>query len=209
MLKHFFLKLEKNETIRLNQFIASCGICSRRKADELIVNGKIRVNEIIINKVGTKILQSDKVFFNGKEIRPQNYIYILMNKPKGFITTSSDEKNRKTVFDIIKNRISDRVFSVGRLDKNTTGLLILTNDGYLAKKLSHPSYDISKVYQVHLKHPISKKNLLKIKNGISLEDGNIKVDSINFLDNSLQKIGLELHSGKNRIIRRIFEYFKK
>ena len=198
-----------NQTLyRLNQFISRSGLTSRRKADILIESGKIKVNGKIVKKLGTKVSVEDKIEYNRKQITIQRYKYLVLNKPKNFITTLSDEKKRKTVLDLINNACAERLFPVGRLDKNTTGVLLFTNDGDLSQKLIHPKHKIKKEYHVSLNKKISMLDFEKIKKGIDLEDGKIKVDEIRIINNTYNKeLLLTLHSGRNRIVRRIFEFF--
>ena len=193
-------------SIRLNRFIAMCGICSRRKADLLIESGQISINKKIITSLGEKVNSTDNVFLNGKKIDMEHRQYVLLNKPKDYITTVKDNKGRKTVMLLIENACDERLFPVGRLDKNTTGLLLFTNDGELAKKLSHPSHEIKKTYHVTLNKNMPENILIKIQKGLNLDDGFVKVDSISYIENNHKKIKLAIHSGKNRIIRRIFEF---
>ena len=193
------------EQMPLNKFIAHCGICSRRDAVALIKDGKVRVNGEVQQEPGFKISDQDQVSLNGKRIDIQkNLVYILLNKPKGYITTTDDPKGRRTVMDILSGYIDERVFPVGRLDRNTTGLLLLTNDGALAQKLSHPKYHMRKVYQVTLDRALEAGDYALIKQGVVLEDGKADVDALEYLGEA-HKLGLEIHSGKNRIVRRIFE----
>lgn len=198
-----------NQTLyRLNQFISRSGVTSRRKADILIESGKIKVNGKIVKKLGTKVSVEDKIEYNRRQITIQRYKYLVLNKPKNFITTLSDEKKRKTVLDLINNACAERLFPVGRLDKNTTGVLLFTNDGDLSQKLIHPKHKIKKEYHVSLNKKISMLDFEKIKKGIDLEDGKIKVDEIRIINNTYNKeLLLTLHSGRNRIVRRIFEFF--
>ncbi len=189
----------------LNKYIAHCDICSRRDAVVLIKDGKVTVNGELVTEPGHKVTLEDIVTLNGKELIVQkNLVYILMNKPKGFITTTDDPKGRRTVMEMLENHIEERVFPVGRLDRNTTGLLLLTNDGELAQKLAHPKYDIRKVYKATLDKNLSKADFDKIMEGVVLEDGQAKVDELEYLEEK-NEIGMEIHSGKNRIVRRIFE----
>jgi 23S rRNA pseudouridine2605 synthase len=192
----------------LNKFIAHAGICSRREAAELVKEGKIKVNGDFIYEPGYKVSSTDKVTFNNKQLHLQkNLVYILLNKPKDYITTAKDEQGRKTVFDLIAHATDERVFPVGRLDRNTTGVLLLTNDGELTQKLTHPSYQVKKIYEVKLDKPLQKKDMDKIAGGIKLEDGFIAADSIGFANmKDKSVIGIEIHSGRNRIVRRIFEH---
>ena len=194
------------ETIRLNKFIANSGICSRREADQYIQAGVVTVNGEVITELGSKVnVLNDDIRFNGERIRGEEKVYIVMNKPKGFVTTASDPHAEKTVMDLLKN-CSARVFPVGRLDKNTTGVLMFTNDGEIAERLTHPSYDNKNIYQVILDKPLAQEDYDKILEGISLSDGDIKADELEYIDaEDHRKLGIEIHSGKNRIVRRIFE----
>jgi len=191
--------------IRLNKYIANSGICSRREADSLIQNGDIKVNGKVVTELGTKINPSDKVHYKGKILKREKFIYILLNKPKDFITTTDDPQNRKTVVDLVKNHIPERVFPVGRLDRNTTGLLVLTNDGELSEILAHPSYNIKKVYEAQLDKPIHQDHINALDQGLELDDGPVKIDALEVISPDATTIGLEIHSGRNRIVRRIFE----
>ena len=199
-------KKEQEEPVRLNKFIALSGICARREADELIKAGKVSVNGKIVTEMGTKVQLSDKIEVNGKPVFPEKKVYILINKPKDYVTTVDDPHAKKTVMDIIKNATKERVYPVGRLDRNTTGVLLLTNDGDLTKKLTHPSFNKKKVYHVTLDKPLTKTDMEKIAEGFELEDGFIKADAISYVEGNKKEIGIELHSGKNRIVRRIFEH---
>lgn len=194
------------EVIRLNKFIANSGICSRREADQYIQAGVVTVNGEVISELGTKVnVLTDDIRFNGERIRGEEKVYIVMNKPKGYVTTASDPHADKTVMDLLKN-CSARVFPVGRLDKSTTGVLMFTNDGEIAERLTHPSYDKKKIYQVILDKPLEQEDFDKIVNGITLSDGDIKADELEYIDaEDHRKLGIEIHSGKNRIVRRIFE----
>lgn len=195
--------------MRLNKYIAHSGVCSRRKAVDLIKGGKIKVNgEVEINPA-VEISDKDKVEYLGKVLKLEtNKVYLLMNKPKNFVTTLSDEMGRKTVMDLIKGKVSERIYPVGRLDRMTTGLLMLTNDGDIAKKLTHPSHGVKKIYQVVLNREVSEADLETIRNGFDLEDGKVIVDAVQYVKNeSKNTIGIEIHMGKNRIVRRIFEHF--
>ena len=196
-------KKSNPELIRLNKYISQSGLCSRRAADELIKKGKVQVNNKLCDQVGTKINKNDKVIVNKKLIKPEKNIYVLLNKPKDYISTNKDTHNRRVVFDLIKG-INERLFSVGRLDRKTTGLLLLTNDGDIAKKLTHPSYKIKKIYSVTLEKKISNDEISQIKNGLFIEDEYIKVDNIERLEKDYE-VGIEIHMGKNRIVRKIFE----
>jgi 23S rRNA pseudouridine2605 synthase len=194
------------EKMPLNKYIAHCGMCSRRDAVELIKQGKVKVNGELAMEPGLKISDGDAVSVSGKKIVPQrNLVYILLNKPKGFITTTEDDKGRRTIMDLVAGSQEQRLYPIGRLDRNTTGLIILTNDGELSQKLSHPKYNIKKVYQVTLDKPITKIDFEKILAGVELEDGVAPVDSLAMLDEK-NELGIEIHSGRNRIVRRIFEH---
>lgn len=194
--------------IPLNKFIAHAGVCGRREAAELVKAGKITVNGDKIFEPGYKVSQADKVVVKGKEVFLQkNAVYILLNKPKDFITTANDPQGRKTVLDLIKGATPERVYPVGRLDRNTTGVLLLTNDGELAQKLTHPSFEVKKIYEVTLNKPVTKKDLDQIVSGVTLEDGFVAADSVGYADaNDKHVVGIEIHSGRNRIVRRIFEH---
>jgi len=200
-------QVKDNKIIRLNKFIAHAGICSRREADNIIMNGDITVNGKIITEMGTKILKTDIVKYKGKILEKERLVYVLLNKPKNFISTVSDPHERKTVMNLVKNACEERIFPVGRLDRNTTGVLLFTNDGDLAKKLTHPKYKVEKIYYVELNKTLINEDMLKIVEGLELEDGFIKIDEINYIngDDEKNKIGIKIHSGKNHIVRRIFE----
>jgi len=200
-------KLPPSGPIRLNKYISNAGICSRREADKLIEAGAIRVNGKVVTELGTKISPQDKVQYGDQSLSREKHRYVLLNKPKGFITTTDDPEDRKTVMSLVANACRERIYPVGRLDRNTTGLLLLTNDGEMAKKLSHPRYGIKKIYHVVLDKNLNKADFVKIQDGIELEDGIIKVDAIEYVGDGKDKkeLGIELHSGKNRIVRRIFE----
>ena len=192
----------------LNKFIAHAGVCGRREAADLVKAGKIKVNNNIVCEPGFKVTETDKVVYNGKLLHLQkNLVYILLNKPKDYITTAKDTHGRKTVFELIKQATDERVYSVGRLDRNTTGVLLLTNDGELTQKLTHPSFEVKKVYEVKLDKPLYKKDMETILSGIELEDGFIAADAVGYTDSKDKTlIGIEIHSGRNRIVRRIFEH---
>lgn len=194
------------ETIRLNRYISNSGICSRRDADEFIKQGHVSVNGTVVTDMGIKVAKADVVCFKGKEIMPEKKVYVLLNKPKNFVTTLDDPQGRDIVTDLIKDACSERVYPVGRLDRDTSGLLLLTNDGDLAKKLMHPSYNKKKIYQVSLDKVLHANDLDIIRLGMELEDGFIKVDKIEFVSDDKRELGVELHSGRNRIVRRIFEH---
>jgi 23S rRNA pseudouridine2605 synthase len=193
--------------MRLNKYIAHCGICARRQAAEYVKEGLVAVNGQVETNPGYEVQARDKVTFRGKPVRiEEKKVYILMNKPKDIITTASDEKGRKTVLDIIGGKVKERIFPVGRLDRMTTGLLLLTNDGDLAKKLSHPSHKVQKVYHVTLNKPLQLEDLERIRSGIQLDDGLALVDSAHYRGEEGDEIEIGLHIGKNRIVRRIFEF---
>lgn len=199
-------KPQQSTETRLNKYIANSGVCSRREADKLIADGKIKVNKEIVTELGFKVQPKDKVYYNGKLLKPEKLVYLLLNKPKDYITTTDDPDGRKTVMDLVGNAVQERIYPVGRLDRNTTGLLLFTNDGETAKKLSHPSYEIKKIYQVDLDKPISQQDFEKIQNGLMLEDGEAIVDDIAILSKDKSILGIEIHIGRNRIVRRIFEH---
>ena len=192
--------------IRLNRYIAQAGICSRRQADDLIAQGKIRVNDQVVSEMGFQVKAGDKVSYGGKVISPERPVYVLLNKPKDFITTTKDPQGRRTVMDLVRKASDSRLYPVGRLDRNTLGLLLLTNDGDLAKKLTHPSHQIAKVYHVLLDAPLTEKAEEELVSGLPLEDGKANVDVLEVLDRDRKELGLEIHSGKNRIVRRMFEH---
>lgn len=197
---------EIKDVVRLNRFIANSGVCSRREADTLIQAGVVTVNGEVVTELGTKVnIHDDDIRFNGERLKGEEKVYLIMNKPKGYVTTASDPHAEKTVIDLLKG-CSYRVYPVGRLDKNTTGVLLLTNDGEIAERLTHPSYDKKKIYQVSLDRELSEEDYHKILEGVSLTDGDVKADELEFIDaNDKRKIGIEIHSGKNRIVRRIFD----
>lgn len=196
-----------NDTIRLNRYIANSGICSRRKADELIAAGVVTVNGEVVSELGAKVNPSaDQIRYNGELLKREKMVYVLLNKPKDFITTTDDPQERKTVMELVDKASKERIYPVGRLDRNTTGLLLMTNDGDLAEKLSHPRNNISKIYNVELNRNLSQGDFNKIAFGLELEDGFIKPDSVSYVTGgSKNEIGIQIHSGKNRIVRRIFE----
>ncbi len=194
--------------MRLNKYLAHSGICSRRQAVDIIKSGKVRVNGTVETNPAYEVAPKDLVEYNGKKIRPnRNFVYVIMNKPKNVVTTTSDEKSRKTVLDIIQPKIKERIYPVGRLDRLTTGLLLLTNDGDLAEKLTHPKYGVKKRYHVVLNKPVSSEHLEAIRLGLELEDGIALVDDLDWIVGSdKSEVGIELHIGKNRIVRRIFQH---
>jgi 23S rRNA pseudouridine2605 synthase len=195
------------ELMPLNKFLAHCGVCSRRDAVALIKEGKVKVNGVVAAEPGYKINPNDEIVFNGKKLYvTKNLVYILLNKPKDYITTTEDPQGRKTVLQLIKAATAERIYPIGRLDRNTSGVLLLTNDGDLTQMLSHPSYEIKKIYEAKLDKPLTKNDFEKIVKGIKLEDGLINVDSLAYADaRDKSVIGIEIHSGRNRIVRRIFE----
>ena len=197
---------DPTQPLRLNKFMANAGICSRRDADKYIEAGLVTVNGVVVTELGTKIQRTDDVRFHGEPVRLEDKIYILLNKPKDYVTTSDDPLNRKTVMDLVKNACPERIYPIGRLDRNTTGVLLLTNDGDMASKLMHPKYLKKKIYHVFLNKNVSIEDMQKIISGIELEDGVIKADAIDYAsDTDKKQVGIEIHSGKNRIVRRIFE----
>ncbi len=195
--------------IRLNKFIANAGICSRREADKLIVSGAIKVNGVVVTQLGVKVSSDDIVMYGDQRISGEKKRYILLNKPKGYITTTDDPHGRNTVMELVKNACSERIYPIGRLDRNTTGLLLFTNDGELAKKLTHPKHKVVKVYNVELDKALKMGDMKKIIEGIDIEDEKIFVDAIEYIGDGKdkKKIGIEIHSGQNRIVRKIFESF--
>lgn len=195
----------KSDKIRLNKFIANSGVSSRREADELIKLGLVSVNGKIISELGYKVNPSDEVRYEDKVLRAEKPVYILMNKPKGFITTTEDPQERKTVMHIVGSMVKERIYPVGRLDRNTTGLLLLTNDGDLADRLMHPSFNVKKVYKVELNRPLTKSDFQSIRDGVRLEEGKALVDDLAIVSEDGRTIGIELHIGWNRVVRRIFE----
>jgi 23S rRNA pseudouridine2605 synthase len=204
---------EKNENpdlMRLNKYIANSGVCSRREADKLIVAGAVSVNGKIVTELGTKVGPGDKVQYGEQTINREKPRYVLLNKPKGYITTVDDPEKRKTVMNLVAGACRERIYPVGRLDRNTTGLLLFTNDGIIAKKLTHPRYGIKKIYHVEIDKNLARADFLKIAEGFKLDDELIKVDTIEYIGDGKDKkqIGIELHSGQNRIVRRIFEHFE-
>ena len=198
--------IDPNEPIRLNKFLANAGVCSRREADEFIQKGEIKVNGEVITELGTKITRNDVVTHNDKVVLPEHKIYVLLNKPKDCVTTSDDPQGRLTVMDIVRNACTERIYPVGRLDRNTTGVLLLTNDGDLASKLTHPKYIKKKIYHVWLDRDVNEEDMQRIADGIELEDGPIHADAISYAtDTDKNQVGIEIHSGRNRVVRRIFE----
>lgn len=192
--------------IRLNKFLSNAGVCSRRDADKYITAGVVTVNGETVTELGTKIKRSDVVRFNNEPVTIEKKVYVLLNKPKDYVTTSDDPQNRKTVMDLVRNACRERIYPVGRLDRNTTGVLLLTNDGELASKLTHPKYKKKKIYHAFLDHKVSAADMQQIANGVVLDDGEVHADAIEYASQTDKKqVGIEIHSGKNRIVRRIFE----
>ena len=199
-------KQVEKDTIRLNKYIANSGICSRREADELITQGLVEVNGKVVTEMGYQVQKTDRVVFDGQSITPEKPVYVLLNKPKGYISTTKDEKARKTVMDLVANASPYRLFPVGRLDRQTTGLILLTNDGHLTKKLTHPSFGVKKIYHVTLDRKLSVEDLRIIADGVRLEEGVAEVDSISYIEGKPKnEIGIEIHIGWNRVVRRIFK----
>ena len=193
--------------MRLNRFIANAGICSRRDADKYIAAGLVSVNGKIVTELGVKVKMSDDIRFDGRRLNAEKKVYLLLNKPKDFVTTTEDPHADRTVMDLVKDACEERIYPVGRLDKSTTGVLLFTNDGELSDKLTHPSHRIKKIYQVTLDKPLTKNHLVQIADGIELDDGPIAADAISYIDQTAKnEIGIEIHSGRNRIVRRMFEH---
>ena len=213
--KPFFKKKSKanpapksdDGSVRLNKYLSNAGICSRREADRLIETGVVEINGKVVTELGTKVMPGDVVHYGGEKISKEKPVYLLLNKPKGYITTVDDPYQRKTVLDIVMNACKERIYPVGRLDRDTTGLLLLTNDGDLTKKLTHPKHKVKKIYKVILHKNVAKSDLERLISGVELDDGFVKADAAEYVgDGSLKKeIGIELHSGKNRVIRRMME----
>ena len=198
--------IDPNEPIRLNKFLANAGVCSRREADEFIQAGVVTVNGEVVTELGTKVMRTDEVKFHDDPVVLEKKVYVLLNKPKDYVTTSDDPQQRKTVMDLVKNACRERIYPVGRLDRNTTGVLLFTNDGDLASKLTHPKFLKKKVYHVYLDKNVTAHDLQQISEGITLEDGEIHADAIEYAsETDKSQVGIEIHSGKNRIVRRIFE----
>ena len=198
--------VDPDEPIRLNKYLANAGVCSRREADEFIAAGVVKVNGEIVTELGTKVKRSDVVHIHDQQISIEKKVYVLLNKPKDYVTTSDDPQNRKTVMDLVKDACRERIYPVGRLDRNTTGVLLLTNDGELASKLTHPQYLKKKVYHVWLDKNVTAADMRLIADGVTLDDGEIRADAIEYASETDRKqVGIEIHSGRNRIVRRIFE----
>ena len=197
---------DPNETIRLNKFLANAGVCSRREADEFIQAGVVTVNGQVVTELGTKVMRTDEIRFHNDPVNIEKKVYVLLNKPKDYVTTSDDPQQRKTVMDLVKDACPERIYPVGRLDRNTTGVLLLTNDGDLASKLTHPKYLKKKIYHVYLDRNVTAHDIQQIAEGVTLDDGEIRADDIQYASPTDKKqVGIEIHSGKNRIVRRIFE----
>ncbi|MDR3235865.1 MAG: rRNA pseudouridine synthase [Prevotellaceae bacterium] len=198
--------VQEKEDVRLNKFIANSGICSRREADEYITAGLVSVNGNVVTELGVKVKRTDDIRFNNERIKGEQKVYIVMNKPKDYVTTTSDPHAENTVIDLIGSKCPQRVFPVGRLDRNTTGVLLLTNDGDLAEQLTHPSYEKKKIYHIFLDRNIPQTDLQKLVDGFTLDDGHASADLASYVDNDRAQVGLEIHSGRNRIVRRMFEH---
>jgi len=195
------------QDLRLNKFLANAGVCSRREADELIAAGEITVNGVVVKELGSRVTRLDEVVYKGQRVSTQSKVYILLNKPKNCVTTSDDPECRRTVMDLVKGACEERIYPVGRLDRNTTGVILITNDGDLSSKLTHPSFMKKKIYQVWLDKPVSIEDMQRIAEGIELEDGEIHADAVSYVnEEDLSQVGIEIHSGRNRIVRRIFEH---
>lgn len=197
---------ESDQVIRLNKYISNSGVCSRREADKLIEAGEIKVNEQVITELGYKVNKADIIKYGNKVLSREKNVYVLLNKPKDFITTTNDPEDRRTVMQLVSGACEERIYPVGRLDRHTTGLILLTNDGDLAKKLSHPSHKVKKLYQVDIDKPITDEDFIKIQEGVELDDGIAKVDELAIVGSGRTSLGLEIHIGRNRIVRRIFEH---
>ena len=200
-------RYKDDDEIRLNKFLANAGVCSRREADELIKIGTVSVNGKIVTELGRKVKLTDTVKYNGETLKGEKLVYLLLNKPKDYITTMDDPKGRKTVLTLMGSACKERIYPVGRLDRNTTGVLLFTNDGDLAKKLTHPKHGVSKIYQAELDRPVKSSEINMLAEGVELEDGMIHADKISYVGDKRNTVGLEIHSGRNRIVRRMFEHF--
>ena len=192
--------------MRLNRYLAQSGLCSRREADDYITAGLVTVNGVVVTELGTKVMPSDEVKFSDSVVKGEKKVYLVLNKPKGYVTTLDDPHATKTVMELVKDACSERVYPVGRLDKNSLGLLLFTNDGDMTRQLTHPSYQKKKIYQVSLDKPLTRADMDKISEGITLEDGDIYADEISYVKDNKKEVGIEIHSGRNRIVRRIFEH---
>ncbi|TRX71907.1 pseudouridine synthase [Carboxylicivirga sp. M1479] len=194
--------------IRLNKYVANAGVCSRREADKLIEKGEVSVNGKVVTQLGTSVELTDNVSFNGKRLNPETKVYVLLNKPKGYVTTVEDKHAKQTVMDLVQDACDERIYPVGRLDKQTTGLLLLTNDGDLTKQLTHPKYNAKKIYHVFTDKPVFANHVDQLASGITLEDGPIHADAVSYVEkDDKTQVGIEIHSGRNRIVRRMFEHF--
>lgn len=200
-------EVSKPAEIRLNRFIANAGVCSRREADNLIALGKVKVNGKPVTEMGYKVKKTDIVEYKGKKLKSETHQYVLLNKPRGFVTTTKDPHAKRTVMELVEKACAERIYPVGRLDKETTGLLLFTNDGETAKKLTHPSHKVKKIYQVELDKPITKEDFDAILKGVALDDGPAMVNEMALLGDDNKVLGVEIHIGRNRIVRRIFEQF--
>jgi 23S rRNA pseudouridine2605 synthase len=206
-MEHWESSFKSDEQVRLNKYIANTGLCSRREADDFIKAGQVTVNGVVVSELGSKILPTDEIRFNGELLKEERKVYILLNKPKDFVTTLDDPNARKTVVDLIKGACRERIYPVGRLDRQTTGVLLLTNDGEMTKMLTHPKYEKKKIYEVALDNKITREDMVKILEGFDLEDGFIKADNLDYSrEDDPRMVGIEIHSGKNRVVRRIFEH---
>ena len=200
------INIDPDAPLRLNKFLANAGVCSRREADDFITAGVVSVNGVVVTELGTKVKRSDEVLFHDQVVKMEKKVYVLLNKPKDCVTTSDDPQQRKTVMDLVKDACPERIYPVGRLDRNTTGVLLLTNDGELASKLTHPKFLKKKIYHVFLDKKVTAHDMQQIAEGVQLEDGEVHADAIEYADdNDKTQVGIEIHSGKNRIVRRIFE----
>jgi|GEM_PF-1662451 len=200
------LAADPDTPIRLNRYLANAGVCSRRDADTFIQIGLVKVNDVVVTELGTKVMLTDEVKFKNRVVKMEDKIYVLLNKPKGYITTCEDPQNRKTVMDLVRGACTERIYSVGRLDRNTTGVLLLTNDGELASRLTHPQFMKKKIYHVFLDKEVTEEDMERIRTGVTLDDGDIKADAVEYAkEEDKKQVGIEIHSGKNRVVRRIFE----
>lgn len=201
------VKVPGTTEMRLNRFIANAGVCSRREADKYIAAGLVTVNGTVVSELGVKVKMNDEVRFDGKKLNAEKKVYLVLNKPKDFVTTTDDPHAEQTVMDLVKDACPERIYPVGRLDKSTTGVLLFTNDGELSDRLTHPSHNVKKIYQVTLNKPLTKNDMIRIAEGIELEDGPIAADAISYIDTTNKsEVGIEIHSGRNRVVRRLFEH---
>ncbi len=199
--------VDPSQDLRLNKFLANAGVCSRREADALIAAGEVTVNGVVVTELGSRVTRLDEVVYKGQRVSTQSKVYILLNKPKNCVTTSDDPECRRTVMDMVKGACEERIYPVGRLDRNTTGVILITNDGELSSKLTHPSFMKKKIYHVWLDKPVAIEDMQRIAEGIELEDGEIHADAVSYVnEEDLTQVGIEIHSGRNRIVRRIFEH---